>query len=597
MSASSSDLSSEESGRFDDAEESDSEHSAKRRRSNDWQLYANREINTSGSGVGCGGGRWRKLSGRGSSSPRASVVSCRPHSRGDRPRRSRFIEERMYDSVSAKPPSIFTGERGDGKGARGSGIFRFGKAIASAFNPFGGWGGASGGQQDREKPEKDDAVLQAERAYEELKKAGYKGTKSGGGHIQHGNRVDPAIADHTWKLIHEKMDYNPSSSKSSHVRQDSSGSSQSAGTPSRRDTTPFRSSLSDLRRARSAFAIPYIRRNSSVQSQGTTVSETAECPEVRKQKSRKELQKQAKLIKKVSNLEEKLDKARRELRELAGNDEIQPKTLCMEKPYPRKFVPGALPTLPSERLLDGHVRPSASPEPESALSLMSPNIPRIVESHEEVQHESPVKKHSSTPRNPKSSKRSNKNLLTDTSPRKRKSPGPESRQESSKHNDQAEPTNPSHTPTPRKLQKTGADDSPKSVERKQLQNQLETENIQCHISSLPSKKTNTVSPRLRIRKGRTNLRSSTGNGNDKGSEPHTHTPMQETHRRKPSPVPTRRTRRSSQNAVPPVPPIPKDIADSAAKAYSRFSGEPANGRASRLGIRQGEDFKWPEDCF
>lgn len=585
MSASSYDSLSNESGRFDDAEESDTEHSAKRRRSNDWPLNESRDSPTTTGG----GGRWRMLTGKGS--PRAPAASCR-HSRADRPRRSRFVEERMSDSVSAKPPSIFTGERGDAKAARGSGIFRFGKAIASAFNPFGGWGAVAG--QQEEKGEKDDAVVQAERAYEELKRSGYKGTKSGD-YIQHGNKVDPTIADQTWKQIQEKMEYGYSPTKT-HVRHDSSGSSQSAATPGRRDTTPFRASLSDLRRAKSAFAIPYIRRNASTQSQGA-VSEAPEWPEVRRQKSRKELQKQARLIKKVSNLEEKLDKAKRELRELAGNEELPPNTLCVEKPYHRKFVPGALPSLPSERLLDGHVPLSTSPELEPALSLMSHNIPRIVESHEEMQYELPVKKQSLTPRSPISSKRSNKTLTTDSPLRKRKSPDLGSKRESSKQND--EPANRPQTPAPRKAQKTGMDDSPRSVERKQLQNQLGTENLQYHRSSSPAKRAPkpVTSPRLRMRKGRTNLRSATGNGNDQGREPHTQFPVQEAHGPKPSPAPTRRTRRTSHNSVPPVPPIPKEIACAAAKTYSRFARESGNGRVSRLGTRQSDEFNWPEDCF
>ncbi|RJE22988.1 nuclear RNA binding protein [Aspergillus sclerotialis] len=588
-----SDYPSEESGQFDDAVESDSEqHSAKRRRSNDWPLNDNIDGTA-------GIQRW-KFPGNGSPRGRAGSGPCRL-ARGDRPRRSRFIEERMSDSVSAKPPSIFTGEPRDPKGQRNSGIFRFGKAIASAFNPFGAWSSGSETSKtstESERGGKDDAVLQAERAYEELKKAGFKGTKQGG-YIQHGNgnRVDSNVADQTWKMIQEKMEYGaqPSHSHSQspekQVRQDSTGSSQLSATPGRRDGTPLLSPFQDLRRAKSAFAIPYIKRHGSTHSQ-SGVSEPSDEPEVRRQKSRKEIQRQTKLIKKVSNLEEKLDKARRELRELSGDGEVQPQTLCMERPYTRKFVPGALPSLPSERLLESCLPLSGSPEPETEpphLTLMSPNVSRMGESQEDVQYDQATK-HSTTPRNPKSSKRSKKDLALDSSPRKRKSPNPETKREPTQ-TDRAESMT-SQTPRRAKLQKTNKDDSPRAAEQKQFQPD---------DGPSPSKKTqaNIRSPRLRMRKGQTNLRSAIGNDNNQGSdpEPHSQYHTQEAHTTKPTLIRIKRNRRSVQDSIPPVPPIPKDFIAAAASVDTRFVKEPEPTGYSTQSKIKTEEFSWPEDCF
>jgi hypothetical protein len=125
--------------------------------------------------------------------------------------------------------------------------------------------------------------------------------------------------------------------------------------------------LHDLRKA-TALSIPSATRCDVVAS--VRNSEDSQ-PPVRKQQSRKDLARQAKLLKKVSNLEDKLERARRELRELAGGEEPAvltrgPDTLLHGRP----FVPRALPSLPSERLLNGRPLGSAS-EVESDPDLSS----------------------------------------------------------------------------------------------------------------------------------------------------------------------------------------------------------------------------------
>ncbi|KAM0166181.1 hypothetical protein ACHAQE_001799 [Botrytis cinerea] len=103
---------------------------------------------------------------------------------------------------------------------------------------------------------------------------------------------------------------------------------------------------------------------------------------VRKVPSRKEFQRQQKLVKRVSDLETKLDEARRQLTDtfaepLPDEHIYQPPDFHQQRPHQQsyqqqpshshppssdrfgraRFVPGALATLPSERLLSGYVNP------------------------------------------------------------------------------------------------------------------------------------------------------------------------------------------------------------------------------------------------
>jgi hypothetical protein len=371
------DWSSDTSGQFDDAEEMETDdyrspagNLAKRRRSNDWPLPeeaadygANDRTQRNENGhltVG-GFGSSRKNSPR--ASPRGSLASLRARHaasssspRRPRGRTSRFVEATMNDSVSEKPPSIYFRDRENkpaGNPNRPSGIFRFGKAIASAFNPFGGWGKHSEGSPSK-SPQKD-VINQAEQAYAELKKAGYKGTNKG--HYMETHGVDCAMADKTWQSIQDKMEHgSPSKVSRRHSidREDRVAHSRSVSGASKR------SSLQDLRLPKSLFHKAHESPSAPPAVYCDRTSEESDTG-LRKQPSRRELSRQTKLLKKVSNLEDKLDRARRELRELTGNEARtlaptpQPNTVNTEidpASFPRKFVPGALPTLPSERLLD-----------------------------------------------------------------------------------------------------------------------------------------------------------------------------------------------------------------------------------------------------
>jgi hypothetical protein len=504
------DWSSDSTGQFDDAEETCPEdyrsltgNLAKRRRSNDWPLpeeaadYGANDHGTQRSENGnltvggfCSS---RKSSPR--ASPRGSLASLRARhaaASSSSPRRlrgrtSRFVEATMSDSVSEKPPSIYFRDRENkpaGSSNRSSGIFRFGKAIASAFNPFGGWGKNSEGSPNK-SPQKD-VINQAEQAYAELKKAGYKGTNKG--HYIETHGVDCALADKTWQSIQEKMEHGSSlkdSRRHSMDRGERAVHSRSASGASKR------SSIQDLRLPKSLFHKSHESPSAPPAVYCDRTSEESETTGLRKQPSRKELSRQTKLLKKVSNLEDKLERARRELRELTGNEaravaptpkptitnsEMDPSS------FPRKFVPGALPTLPSERLLDQQAAEFESSESRiPGLTALPSTEDRETFSLKEAQP-------SQSPAAVRTPKRRSKEIWPspmgkDSLSRKRKSPIPEPI-------DSRNPPQPSSTdhinepdledlmdfgllspPGKAKWQKTEAGESPGSAKRKQATDQ------------------------------------------------------------------------------------------------------------------------------
>jgi hypothetical protein len=437
------------SGRFDDAdEESDVEqqntdiraetkaegddvqqvHSAKRGRSNGWPLQNEIAYDENGMKIDLSGRRPTPTPTPTPTQTKGKTKrtnSASPRARSGAPvlriRRSRFIEGSMNDRVSEKPPSIFFREdqiqsqnqeynlshsdaaatSGEKKTLekRSSGIFRFGKAIASAFHPFGSrganksevWrqdiGGGSGVKSQKEIMKQ--RQIRAEQAYAELKKSGYKGTgtsTSANANFNYNsdNKVDAGIADETWKAIQEKMGYKMADE--SRISQDDTlvavpGAREEALTPLRAEKGVSKlKSFSELRKRTSNLSIPAIRfRDASPMSIPPSDREDEQFHNshrsMERRQSRKELNRQAKLLKRVSNLEDKLLRARRELREFADvGDENNSQhlsvpavpTICVDDEHNRKSGPGTLPTILSERLLDdGHIRASSETETET----------------------------------------------------------------------------------------------------------------------------------------------------------------------------------------------------------------------------------------
>ncbi|KAL1862418.1 hypothetical protein Plec18170_001244 [Paecilomyces lecythidis] len=539
--------SSDVSGRFDDAEEelemeqlacddeddddvyygAQSAHSSKRRRSNDWPLR--NEVVYNEHGLRVSSGDHAATPNR--SSPRSRTVGTREKANGSpclRYRRSRFIEGSMNDRVSEKPPSIFVRDEEilqgkqvahTGPAQRHSGIFKFGKAIAAAFNPFGMWENVSDiwrPPQDRPKTQKEimkERQAQAQKAYAELKKSGYRGTK---GNFNQANGVYPEIADQTWKAIQEKMEYRSSGNHSRNTSasmstrddyqpsfNDSREVMSTAGRPDQGSS--FRSSFQDLRKARSALSIHSKRRDGSPRRSLDTPSEDSQRHTVHKQQSRKELARQAKLMKKVSNLEDKLERVRRELREMTAESEAPPvppiPAVAYDKLPPRRFVPGALPTLPSERLLNNQAESSPEPYAAPAHSI------RCIESGNESEHEEArTRKFFSTPKARRLSKEQKHPVAQDASPLKRKSPDVNRKQSNDIPLEQSQDdgtetdrsTRKKQSARKSKAQKFSQGDSPGAVERKQVEESSESKTLNKSKSSKHLAMPRTPTPLRRV---------------------------------------------------------------------------------------------------
>lgn len=312
----------------------------------------------------------------------------------------------MNDKVSQRPPAIFTGDEdameryvrsqaGDEEQVdvsydpgidsnRHSGMYRFGKAIASTFNPSSIWQGINGIWKEKEKdtktsPEKQ--ILQgrqakAAEAYAELKKSGYKGTQTGIvrrrsedipivrpediGSPQNQPFRDSGIDVESYRSSSDRKDSNQSSISVDTLKvpqtRTSKGRSPSplSETGSRKSSLHFRKpSLQSLKKAKSHIHLPSTREEPAVSPPVPPLetkdisNATSTLPRLRKEPSRKDIAKQCKLSKKVSDLENKLEIARRELELSMSNAPPVPEVPSYVGRKP--FVPGALPSLPSER--------------------------------------------------------------------------------------------------------------------------------------------------------------------------------------------------------------------------------------------------------
>ncbi|OOG00851.1 hypothetical protein ASPCADRAFT_202677 [Aspergillus carbonarius ITEM 5010] len=474
-----------------------------------------------------------------------------------------------------------------------------------------------------------DPLSQAEKAYAELKKSGYRGTVKGS-YLQN-LHAESNTPQRSWNPIPEQLE---NGLVGRHSRQNSGDITESGAS--------IRAPFQELRKAKSSLGIPLVKRQDS-----NKFLEELEGSAVRRQKSRKELQRQAKLMKRVSDLEIKLDRARRELRALVGEEEVLAPTPYLEKPYSRKFVPGALPSLPSERLLYNGVVSPASPRVASApLTSLAENVQReTTRQLSSGPHELAGTPYT-TPRAPKD-RHGQTSLSADSPSLKRKSPDPESLKAT--HTDSRHPTPHTDQPasaeemtTPRraKLPKMFTSDSPGSVERKQSRDtgrspseergRRRSQPLRSASTRSPSGRRrasnscNRAQPSLRMKKGRADLRSaSTGepvqshDDHDKENRQTTPTPQvddgsEELHALN-SPDEGTSSSPSKKKPVryeyiPPVPPLPKDLSATAAKVDRRLAKEMVKKREARnkamaqagVKMRDVEEingFKWPEDFF
>ncbi|MCJ1439113.1 hypothetical protein MMC27_008504 [Xylographa pallens] len=391
------------------------ERSGKRSRTTDWPLQDTAVV---------GGKRSRDQNpSRNSQSPRRR----RQASRFNWP--SRFKEGSMHDRPSNQPPieyigqdqfiqeqlmEQYTAERGGTnartfedlhtlsdagiQSARPSSMYRFGKALVNAFNPIMVWHGLNG--KWKEKLEEDTTAekelleqrrAKAEAAYAELKRVGYTGTQS-----MSTVNISSTRLEHDRAFISSRdsgidVDSYRSSSERKRdglvfdadnivtVQQSSLGIGKSASPGPDIYTGPKSTlhlregSFTGLKKVKSHLQLPTPRHQSASPAPIPSIEvdhaqKSAEKRSIKKQLSRKDLQKQQKLTKKVSDLETKLEKARRELHQSMGD--IPPVPPLPSTGTLRPFIPGALASLPSERLLSGHLVESTSSLADPATSTM-----------------------------------------------------------------------------------------------------------------------------------------------------------------------------------------------------------------------------------
>jgi hypothetical protein len=282
--------------------------------------------------------------------------------------------------------SSATAQTTDTTQTKKSSIFRFGRSMASTFNPVNIWNSLSNSwsqakdelEQEAKDPrqkEWDDRKAKAEAAYAELKKLGPDGFKKA---VQQGV---PGFANSNRDSGIEMDDETPRPSTESKPFVPFPTVPVSIGQSGRRPSFHFRTpSLSNLKKR--ASDINLHRRTASL-SKSPEKHDAVEPAPIHRNLSKKDLNRQAKLTKKVSDLEVKLEKAKKELQEVMDvappvppipeKHAQAPRSRSASRPrsaHVKKFEP--LPTLPSERLL-------------FADTMRQSNVPDIAEQYFEAE--------------------------------------------------------------------------------------------------------------------------------------------------------------------------------------------------------------------
>jgi hypothetical protein len=343
----------------------------KRHRTSDWPL----------------GGNGKAVEGAAADGPDSPTSNYSDD--GVQPRSSKFIEGSMSNRVSQKPPRKYVvtetelncaGENEctkNGKPQRNklirhsnqsmpavagetktetnrhSTIFRFGKSLAASFNPS-NWKIWSKSQDSQVPDDKADAEAQAklERAYREVKNIA----------PTPGRRFGPASGSAIWSNPRSSMNASgvdiseqaPSSQKRYGMVFDTPPSMAGLGSIndySAQQGTSKLSTPADL------YSVPSHQLLHSNESRSSfTYGSIAPPKSVKHKLSRNDLRVQQKLVKRVSNLESKLEAARLELVKSLGTTGLPPPARGGKS----RFVPGALSSLPSESLLNGYTHQNES---------------------------------------------------------------------------------------------------------------------------------------------------------------------------------------------------------------------------------------------
>ncbi|KAL9052907.1 MAG: hypothetical protein Q9206_004128 [Seirophora lacunosa] len=328
------------------------------------------------------------------------------------PRPSRFYEGSMKDRVSAKPPSIYIRDEAameqyhhstsspalntfDGmdpdvdkaycdagiESAKPSGMYRFGKALVSAFNPVNVWQGINGIWKDKEEQHTagksllDTRKARAERAYAEMKQNGFHGTQPfppRGAHLLrpdlNGSSAQSDAMDSSLRRSDETMDQARASTSSQPGRTTPSGSEDLLIPPDvtalpRLPSSPVtqaktgrktsidlrRPSFQSLKKVKSHIQLPSTKRKLAEalpSPRSGAVPKQSDSQGLKRQPSKKDFARQRKLSKQVSDLEGKLEAARRELQLYTRDIPEVPKIPAIGHKLSR---PRMLPPPPSRR--------------------------------------------------------------------------------------------------------------------------------------------------------------------------------------------------------------------------------------------------------
>jgi len=304
----------------------------------------------------------------------------------------------MNDRVSQRPPPPYLGEeelreryereadtrgrklaqpRGSTHGSsadrseasRHSSIFRFGKSLAASFNPS-NWKIWSKQQHEEEETPQQRTLRErqekAERIYRELKQSGHFRDSNVPPNFKMQEAKDETPVKHDsgvafgrqLGIYRNSIETSREDKRMGRVFLDPPHFDEHGGSP----VSNVSGSVANgsIRKGNTRFKRPSLSsiRKTQGSDRGSTAPNSDERHQARRIPSRKDLQKQQKLVKRVSDLEGKLEAARRQLSEALG----EPVPSQMQPP-PRmgrpRFVPGALSTLPSERLLSGYVAADA----------------------------------------------------------------------------------------------------------------------------------------------------------------------------------------------------------------------------------------------
>lgn len=300
-----------------------------------------------------------------------------------------------------------------------SGVYRFGRALVNAFKPITVWRGFGNNREEKppnlflEKSVMQERQLKAEKAYAELKKNGYKGTQPSSRTVECLSvpliKVEPSIGEaRHFPYQDSGVDLDGYCPSTESERNDQVSTPvrtpitlpptptpcrMVSPTPNaispRKSSLHFRKpSFQNLKKVKSQIQLPSIKKQIPTELGPEDENFTFQ-RDLRKQPSRKDIAKQEKLSKKVSNLEAQLEIARMNLKRSMHEAPADAKMSYSRGS--RAFKPGALASLPSERLLgkdlviyEGSEALQKEPEVMHELSCERQSMLSSEDEHEEI---------------------------------------------------------------------------------------------------------------------------------------------------------------------------------------------------------------------